>query len=952
MGLCHCHSNGFSWRALIVWTTLVTNMLNSFFGVGCPQEEYEALLEFRASYNRTGLSSWGKQRDCCLWERVICDNRTKQVTELQLSDFLTYQLVTYGLLDVQSWKLNLSIFSSFRELRHLNLSADYISGSLSSADISGLDKLEVLDLSINEITITIPPSFRTLRSLKVLNLGDNDSNGTLAIEALVGLKKLQVLDLAGNHLTGEIPINNITGSLPSEVLQGLKNLQELQLQHNNFNGSLPLTLGNLSSLQHVDLSYNSFEGTTPEHLFTGLGSLQYLDLSYNNLHGNFPLHSFANMSKLEGLILSDNKGLEVHINSGSSFQQLQLRILMLSSCKLDKSAILTPNFLCSQRQLEVLDLSDNHLTGNIPACLLDNNTKMEYLNLGSNLLTGPIHLPSHHVKSMKIIDVSVNLFVGSIRSNISMVFPNLRVLNLSSNHLTGSIPSSLATMRQLQILDLSDNRIIGEIPAQLTSNSSPFAVLKLSNNNLHGKIPNVNFVGSSACYLDGNMLSGTLPSNISRDIDILDVRDNELDGSIPETVSEASSLKYLILKGNHFHGQIPQSICNLTTLFVLDLSDNNFSSSLPPCFPPDVLYLDLANNAFTGEVPRVLLNFSQLLALDISKNHLSGPIPMQIGSELEMNILIMRENSFKGQLPVQLCNLRKLRILDLSYNKFSGSIPSCIGTMAFRITKSALLFQLSDLWSWAFIYHHWSVGHSSIDLTYISTGGLQEEEFSTKGNLYEYQNDGLVSMTLIDISVNKLTGKIPTEIGNLSGLVSLNLSYNQLTGQIPKTLSNLYQIESLDISNNRLSGDIPWQLGQLKFLEVFSIAQNNLSGCIPSFRDQLATFGKATYEGNVGLHGPPLDETCTTSSNTTTSSEEEDKEVSSIDRIIFYAISTTAYIGGFWISIAFLFCTRCGRTVRIRLDNCVDFLYGEISMVVHKLVFMNRGGNRNRENRV
>lgn len=133
MGLCHCHSNGFSWRALIVWTTLVTNMLNSFFGVGCPQEEYEALLEFRASYNRTGLSSWGKQRDCCLWERVICDNSTKQVAELQLSDFLTYQLVTYGILDVQSWKLNLSIFSSFRELRHLNLSADYISGSLSSA---------------------------------------------------------------------------------------------------------------------------------------------------------------------------------------------------------------------------------------------------------------------------------------------------------------------------------------------------------------------------------------------------------------------------------------------------------------------------------------------------------------------------------------------------------------------------------------------------------------------------------------------------------------------------------------------------------------------------------------------------------------------------------------------------------------------------------------------------
>ncbi|OAY76048.1 LRR receptor-like serine/threonine-protein kinase GSO1 [Ananas comosus] len=149
----------------------------------------------------------------------------------------------------------------------------------------------------------------------------------------------------------------------------------------------------------------------------------------------------------------------------------------------------------------------------------------------------------------------------------------------------------------------------------------------------------------------------------------------------------------------------------------------------------------------------------------------------------------------------------------------------------------------------------------------------------------------------VDFCANKLTGKIPPEIGNLSGLVSLNLSYNQLTGPIPAALSNLSQIESLDISHNKLSGGIPWQLDQLKFLEVFSVAQNNLSGCIPNFRDQLATFGEAAYAGNVGLHGPPLDQMCTSASNTTAPLEEEDKEVSSIDKVIFYAISAAAYVG-------------------------------------------------------
>ncbi|OAY79707.1 LRR receptor-like serine/threonine-protein kinase GSO2 [Ananas comosus] len=742
------------------------------------------------------------------------------------------------------------------------------------------------------------------------------------------LMSLEVLDLSQNYLNGSL-------SLKGTVLRDLQNLRELRLGRNQFCGTLPPTLANMTSLQHIDLSHNFFEGTISKHLFSGLVSLQYLDLSYNYLHGKFPLHSFANMSKLEGIILSNNTRLEVHINSWSSIQQLQLRILMLSSCKLDENAIRTPMFLCSQHHLEVLDLSYNNLTGNIPTCLLNNNTKMEYLNLGSNLLTGPIHLPSHHIESMNAIDVSMNQLGGSISCNISMVFPNLKALNFSSNHLIGSILSSLVNMTELGVLDLSNNYLTGEVPAHLMSQ---FALLKLSNNNLHGKIQNLGSTDYTiGIFLDGNMLSGTLPNNIPRALSFLDIHDNNLDGSIPETILKASVLEVLILRGNHFHGQIPQSLCNLRMLIILDLSHNNFSGSLPLCFPPNIVYLNLANNALTGKVPSVLFNLSRLIALDISKNYLSGLIPTQIGSELAMKILMLRENSFKGLVPIQLCNLQNLHVLDLSHNSFFGSIPSCLGTMSFRIIKSYSSAQLSDLWTVGTDAYGWMVAdslNSPIMLWYDIVEEILGEEFSTKGNLHWYRRVDLAYMTLIDLSKNKLTGKIPPDIGNLSGLISLNLSYNQLTGPISEALSNLYQIESLDISNNRLSGDIPWQLGQLKFLEVFSVAQNNLSGCIPSFRDQFATFGKATYEGNVGLHGPPLDETCTTSSNTTTSSEEEDKEVSCIDRIIFYAISTAAYIGGFWVSIAFLFCTGCGRRVRIRLDSYVDFLYGEVSRVV------------------
>nr|CAD1824973.1 unnamed protein product [Ananas comosus var. bracteatus] len=86
-----------------------------FAGVGCPAEEYEALLELKASCNGTSPPSWGKHRDCCLWERVVCDNSTEQVTELHLSElFWSYQPEgNWNLYEDQSWQLNLSIFSSF-----------------------------------------------------------------------------------------------------------------------------------------------------------------------------------------------------------------------------------------------------------------------------------------------------------------------------------------------------------------------------------------------------------------------------------------------------------------------------------------------------------------------------------------------------------------------------------------------------------------------------------------------------------------------------------------------------------------------------------------------------------------------------------------------------------------------------------------------------------------------
>ena len=79
-----------------------------------------------------------------------------------------------------------------------------------------------------------------------------------------------------------------------------------------------------------------------------------------------------------------------------------------------------------------------------------------------------------------------------------------------------------------------------------------------------------------------------------------------------------------------------------------------------------------------------------------------------------------------------------------------------------------------------------------------------------------------------------LTGSIPPEIGNLPNLLHLYLDGNQLTGSIPPEIGNLLNLEQLDIQDNQLTGDIPTEIGQLTNLQVLRLNENQLTGAIPA----------------------------------------------------------------------------------------------------------------------
>ena len=67
----------------------------------------------------------------------------------------------------------------------------------------------------------------------------------------------------------------------------------------------------------------------------------------------------------------------------------------------------------------------------------------------------------------------------------------------------------------------------------------------------------------------------------------------------------------------------------------------------------------------------------------------------------------------------------------------------------------------------------------------------------------------------MELSYNQLSGSIPPELGNLSGLIILDIGGNQLSGSIPLELGNLTRLNVLWLQDNQLSGDVPSALANL-----------------------------------------------------------------------------------------------------------------------------------------
>ncbi|CAL9050049.1 unnamed protein product [Musa banksii] len=136
---------------------------------------------------------------------------------------------------------------------------------------------------------------------------------------------------------------------------------------------------------------------------------------------------------------------------------------------------------------------------------------------------------------------SMNLS-GTLTLDALSELPNLRSLSFSNNSLEGSIPN-VTKLPNLKSIYLSMNRFAGEIPDGMFSAMLGLKVLWLSQNNFSGSIPSSLTAPKKLAELrlDGNKFEGQIPALWQPNLQLVNVSFNDLEGPIPERLSNMSA---------------------------------------------------------------------------------------------------------------------------------------------------------------------------------------------------------------------------------------------------------------------------------------------------------------------------------------------------------------------------------------------------------------------------
>ncbi|TYH74977.1 hypothetical protein ES332_D05G441300v1 [Gossypium tomentosum] len=611
--------------------------------------------------------------------------------------------------------LSVSI-TKLSSLEQLIISGANFFGGLPDS-MGNLVSLKFLVLSDSNFSGPLPRSLGNLFQLKCLDLRSNKLSGQIPL-SILNLTQLEYLEISENSLEGSIPDevtafpnliylylsdNLLNGTLPS-WLYTAPCLKEIYLSQNQFSGHIKEFQS--KSLELIALESNKLQGPLPSSKFQLL-NLTHLSLSSSNLSGVIEFRMFSNLPNLKLLDLSYNS-LSLASNTTSCVNHIlpNLTDLRLSSCNLSEF----PQFLKGLKSLKRLDLSCNKIEGKIPQWMQEvGNGSLTYLNVSHNSLTEVEHFPR---KNIEVLDLSSNLISG----NLPIPASTINVFLISNNSFNGEVSSLICNASYLKILDLSHNNLSGTIPQCFGNLSNSLQFLNLKKNKFYGTIPPTFAEGCQLTNfnINGNLLEGPLTPSIlnCNELEVLDLGNNKINDTFPHWLGSLPFLQVLVLKSNHMHGSLRVNSSKSSPFFskiqIFDLSSNYFSGPLPVRYINSfkaIINLDKIGSTMSymgvyaqrgsgfytysigvvmkGQDMELVKIFTMWMIIDLSNNQFEGCIPEVFGKLNLLKGLNLSHNNLHGGIPTSIGNLTSLEWLDLSSNRLSGTIPNRLADLAF-----------------------------------------------------------------------------------------------------------------------------------------------------------------------------------------------------------------------------------------------------------------------------
>ena len=728
-------------------------------------DERAILIEF---YQATGGPSWNDNHG---WDDAALGGMT--AAEVDYCDW--YGVVCTGDAEVAS----LFGINANTRRRELQERTDFA--------MPLVNKVVGLELPDNFLQGRTPASLWNLPLLQYLNV-DRNTNLQVDLSAAGSAPQLSILkvqntatsSLAGlQHASPSLTVLKVTGcplksAVPPELV-ALTNLRDLQLSKCELQGRLEeANLEQLTNLRHLNLFDNDLGGSLP-NAWTQLVRLEKLSVGRNQLTGD--LHILEAWERLQEVFVSENQFVgSLPLLASAS----QLREVFMNQNKLTgpiptgflsgmaAASSLSENANDDDAPLIKIDLSNNQLTGSVPASLDD---------LADLAVEWKLHDNAFEGIATELCDNS-DWNRGAI-SNYGcdglLCPPGTYgvVGHASAEHTCRACEESTQYGATTCVQANDKSALLALYQATGGNNWNNNDGWKHANDNIDSTSDHADICEwyGIQCW-DGNSDGDDTGGRVR----IIELNGNNLQGTVPANIFSMQYLHTIKVARNPGVVLPLSNIGDSTQMRHLDISQTatvNFDG------------LDQASEHFAymvadglqlgGTLPTQLLNLTGLKLLSLAECELIGNVPSELGTLTQMYELYLYDNHLRGSLPEEVGNMQALRVLSLAQNQLTGMLPASLDSL-----QNLEALSLTDQ---------------------VTKGG------GITGPLKTFRFHPFLKS--LQLSRNLLEGTIPVQLmegaESLNNLLKVGLAQNRLTGDVPGELARFRHMD-LDIEGNHLTG--------------------------------------------------------------------------------------------------------------------------------------------------